>query len=179
MPRLKSGTQKIQIPDNSIEVVDSSDKPLAIVNVRDVHRQSLMHRAVIVLLYSPEGKLYLQKRSKNKRLYPGRWDVSASGHVYNGQSRKEAALAELNSELGIRCDKLRELQSFKASPETGNEFLTVYAVDKVNNTPAPAPEEVEDGYFYSKSELEWLMREFRELLAPALVFLGSRDLLFK
>ncbi|WP_034632704.1 NUDIX hydrolase [Maridesulfovibrio bastinii] len=179
MPRSRSGKIKNEILPQSVEVVDSQNRPLAVVNVLEAHRQSLMHRSVIVLAYSPEGKIYLQKRSQNKKLYPGRWDVSASGHVFFGQSFEKTAINELWNELGIKTDKITEIAKFEASPSTGNEFIKVFIHEKMTTIPNPNPEEVESGYFYSKSELNWLISEFRELLAPALVFLNDQGLLFK
>lgn len=171
--------KKIEIPNDSIEIVDDFNKPLAILNIKDAHRQTLPHRSVIVLVYSPGGQLYLQKRSRNKRLYPGRWDVSASGHVYVGKSLEETAIDELRRELGIKADKVCEIARFNASSQTGNEYLAVFTLEKFIGDPVLDLEEVEDGYFYSKSELEWLIRDFRELLAPALVFLNDQGILFK
>lgn len=162
-----------------IEVVDGSNRPLSTMDIKEVHRQALSHRSVIVLIYDTEGKLYLQKRSSNKKLYSGRWDISASGHVHVGESSFDAAVRELESELNIRSGNLRQVSEIKASAETGNEFITLFTLDKINNIPNPNHEEVESGYFYSEEELEWLVREYRELLAPALVFLHDQQFLFK
>lgn len=179
MPTHKPVKEIDEIPADSIEIVDKKNKPLAIINILDVHRQALMHRSVIVLAYSPEEKIFLQKRSPKKRLYPGRWDVSASGHVCNNKSYEETAIEKIYLTLGIRADKLREIAYFEASPQTGNEFLTVYAIDKMTSPLKSSSNDAVTGYFYSQSELEWLMLEFRELLAPSLVFLNDQGLLFK
>ncbi|WP_432736292.1 NUDIX hydrolase [Maridesulfovibrio sp. FT414] len=162
-----------------VEVVDDRDRPLSKMDIREVHRQSLLHRSVIVLIYDAGGKIYLQKRSAAKKLYAGRWDISAGGHVYAGESREDAALRELDHELGIRQTTLRMIEEIAASAETGNEFISIYILEKVNSIPKTNPEEVESGYFYSKSELKWLISEYRELLTPALVFLHDQGILFK
>jgi isopentenyl-diphosphate delta-isomerase len=145
----------------------------------EVHRQSLKHRSVIVLLYDNNGKLYLQKRSSEKKQYPGRWDVSASGHVYAKESVKDAAFRVLNSKLGIQNTNIRDITELKASSETGYEFITIFVLDKINTVSAPNSDEVESGYFYSISELDWLLRECRELLAPTLVYLNDIGMLYK
>ncbi|WP_244512262.1 NUDIX hydrolase [Maridesulfovibrio ferrireducens] len=164
---------------NHVEVVDILNRPFANMDLVEVHRQSLKHRSVIVLLYDSNGKLYLQKRSTEKKQYPGRWDVSASGHVYAKESLKDAAFRVLNSKLGIQNTNIRDIAELKASSETGYEFITIFILDKINTVSSPNSDEVESGYFYSISELDWLLRECRELLAPTLVYLNDIGMLYK
>ncbi len=179
MYKTNTDSKKVKKQISLIEVVDNSNRPLTTMDVKEVHRQTLPHRSVVILVYDAEGKLYLQKRSPEKKMYSGRWDVSASGHVYAGESSLDAALRELDLELNIKNSNLRLLSEIEASAETGNEFITIYVLDKINSIPSPNPDEVESGYYYSENELEWLIRECRELLAPALVFLHDKDVLFK
>ncbi|WP_421901900.1 NUDIX hydrolase [Maridesulfovibrio sp.] len=162
-----------------IEVVDQNNRPLTSMDINEVHRQSLLHRSVIILVYDNEGKLFLQKRNPQQKLYAGRWDVSVSGHVYTGESNEKAALRELESALGIRSSSLKLIEEIKASSETGYEFISLFILDKLNTNPELMKEEADSGYFYSESELDWLIREYRELLVPSLVFLNDRELLFK
>ncbi|WP_031484213.1 NUDIX hydrolase [Maridesulfovibrio frigidus] len=164
---------------NYVEVVDDSDRPLARMNIAEAHRQSLKHRSVIVLLYDSSGELYLQKRSSTKKQYPSRWDVSTSGHVFVTESRKDAAHRVLWTELGIQNAKIKELDKIEASSETGYEFITIYILAKMNVVSTPNPDEVERGYYYSANELDWLIRECRELLTPTLVFLHELEMLYK
>ncbi|NDV27943.1 NUDIX domain-containing protein [Desulfovibrio sp. JC010] len=162
-----------------IEVVDQNNRPITSMDINEVHRQSLRHRSVIILVYDSEGKLFLQKRSPQKKLYAGRWDISAGGHVQTGESSEKAALRELETDLGIRSSNLKLIEEIEASSESGYEFVTLYILEKQNSIPDLNKEEAESGYFYSESEMDWLVRECRELLVPALVFLYDRDLLFK
>ncbi len=164
---------------NSVEVVDIKNSPFARMNLTEVHRQSLRHRSVIVLIYDSNGKLYLQKRSTEKKHYPGRWDLSASGHVYSKESFEDAALRVLKTKLGIEHINIKELTELNASSETGYEFIKLFVLNKSNTVPAPNPNEVESGFFYSMNELEWLLKECRELLAPKLVYLNEIKMLYK
>ena len=61
---------------------------------------------MLVLVYNQENKIFLQRRSNAKQLFPGRWDLSATGHVQAGESREEAAIRELEEELGLRVERL-------------------------------------------------------------------------
>lgn len=165
-------------PQKKVEVVDVQNRPLMVMPLPDVHRQLLPHRAVIVLVYDQENKLYLQKRCRNKSIFPARWDISSSGHVLPGESSLDAALRELRFELGIEAEKLKFIQNLSSSPGTGFEFTDVYTLERYHLQPEPNPEEVEEGYFYSAEEIQYLVREFRELLTPGLVHLWEVGLPF-
>ncbi|MFZ5811913.1 MAG: NUDIX hydrolase [Thermodesulfobacteriota bacterium] len=161
-----------------VEYVDSRDRPLGIMPLSEVHRQSLFHRSVLVLVYNPSGKVFLQKRAASKSVYPGRYDVSASGHVQAGESRLEAAIRELDEELGIAVDTLRVIGNAPASPMTGFEFVTLYTAGKTPAAPRPNPEEVADGLFVDRAELAYMADRFRELLTPGLVHFFEQNAIF-
>jgi isopentenyl-diphosphate delta-isomerase len=147
-------------------------------SLSEVHRQSLAHRSVLVLLYDPAGKVYLQKRAATKQFYPGRYDVSASGHVRAGESRQDAAARELGEELGITAREPRVLATTPASPMTGYEFVTLFHAGTATAEPRPNPEEVADGMFVDHVELAYMVRRFRELLTPGLVHFFERNAVF-
>lgn len=48
---------------------------------KDVHRQGLWHRAIIVTLVNDDNKILIQKRAKTKEKFPGLWDLSVAGHL--------------------------------------------------------------------------------------------------
>jgi 8-oxo-dGTP pyrophosphatase MutT (NUDIX family) len=63
--------------------------------------RNLIHRASYVILFNDAGELFLQKRSRSKDVYPGYWDIAAGGVVLAGESYLQAAVRELDEELGI------------------------------------------------------------------------------
>jgi isopentenyl-diphosphate delta-isomerase len=67
----------------------------------NIHRLGLLHRTVHVWLINSEKQILLQKRAKNKRAYPGYWDISAAGHIDSGATSLEAAKRETQEELGL------------------------------------------------------------------------------
>ena len=161
-----------------VEVVDDRDRPLCLMPLPEVHRQSLAHRSVLVLLYDPLGRLYLQKRSARKALYPGRLDLSATGHVRGGESREAAALRELREELGISPKGLRLLRELPAGPDTDWEFVSLYSAGRVAEPPVPDGDEVESGLFVEPAELGHLADAYRDMLTPGLVHFWESGLLF-
>lgn len=161
-----------------VEFTDDHDRPLGVMPLPDVHRQSLRHRSVLVLVYNLKNKLYLQKRSEVKSLYPSRFDLSAAGHVRSGEARLDAAARELRQELGLVADRLRLVSAVPASRETGFEFVTLYSAGKFAAEPKPNPKEVSDGMFVDHAELAYMVGKFRELLTPGLVLFFEKRVLF-
>jgi len=171
-------TKNVQEVESSplLEIMDQANRPIAAVSVEEAHRQLLPHRSIQVLVYNAENKLFLQKRSPQKNIYPGRWDVSVRGHVHVGESAFEAATRELWEVLRLKVDRLQQIKELEASPDTGHEFVTVFMASRITQSPSPNPNKVQDGYYYSNEELTCLIKEFKELLTPGLVTLWEAGL---
>ncbi len=127
-------------------VVDESDRILRYAYRSEVHGNNLCHRAVHVLIFDPSGRVYLQKRSREKDRYPFRWDSSTGGHVTAGEGYDEAAKRELREEIGIAVP-LEKIAKLAASPETDNEFIWLYRGELLDEL-HPNPTEIEAGGFF-------------------------------
>lgn len=161
-----------------VEVVDRRDRPLASLPLAEVHRQRLPHRTALVLFFNHDNQLYLQKRGRGKRVYPGRWDVSVRVHVLDGEAVLDAAVRGLKRELNVSLERLRLLRRLPPGPEMGPSWASVFTTGRTMHLPDPSPGEVEEGYFYGADELACLAREFRELLTPGLLHLLELGLPF-
>lgn len=89
--------------EETFDVLDSHGGFTGQTATRNIcHSQSLWHRAIVVFIISTDGKkVLLQKRSQNKRLWPGLWDVAVGGHVDAGEFGYQAAIREAKEELGL------------------------------------------------------------------------------
>ena len=88
--------------DEIFDVVDESDRVIGRATRAEVHRNpGLIHRAVHILVFRPDGRLLLQRRSADKDIDPGLWDTSVGGHVDAGEDYLTAARRELSEELGL------------------------------------------------------------------------------
>lgn len=161
-----------------VEVVDSNDRPFMVMPVADVHSQPLRYRVVLTLLYDATGRLYLQRRAKSKKLYPGRWDLSSTGHVLAGESREHAALRELNEELRVFPGKVNQIASIPASVETEYACISLFSARLAGDKPCPNPEEVAEGLFLDQEEFAAMLEGFRELLTPAVIWAAENGYLF-
>ena len=148
------------VSEELLPVVNEQDEVIGTEKRRIIHARKLLHRAVHVLLFNLDGKVYLQQRSMEKDSAPGKWDSSSSGHVDPGESYAEAAVREIGEELNIHpVLSLREIGKIPASPETGMEFTMVYT-GVTDREPIPNPHEIMGGQWIEPDGLDaWIARE--------------------
>ena len=144
--------------------VDCHDRVIGVTTREDAHRLNLFHRAVHLYVRGEHGGLILQKRSLSKDLEPGRWTVSCSGHVDRGESFKEAAVREMEEELGVSIESSSLVDLLYSAPSKGNgfEFVRSYEVTQ-QICPEYNPEEISEIREIELIELDiWLKKEPRQ-----------------
>ena len=142
----------MEVSQEIYDVVDADDRVIGQATRREIHEKGLLHRSVHILVFNPEGKLFLQKRSLDKDENPGYWDTSSAGHVDSGEDYLSSAHRELMEELGI-CGSLQAIMRFAASPETFWEHVRVYKC-VTDQTIQINPEEISEGRFMTLKEIE-------------------------
>ncbi len=98
----RSGMRTMQSPDEIFDICDENDRVIGQARRADVHAQKLLHRAVHIWVFLPDGRLVTQRRSASKDEYPLALTSSASGHLDSGEDYQTAAVRELGEELGLR-----------------------------------------------------------------------------
>jgi 8-oxo-dGTP pyrophosphatase MutT (NUDIX family)/uncharacterized protein YqgV (UPF0045/DUF77 family) len=81
---------------------------------------------VPVVVTTSDGRLVVQRRAESKDLFPGWWDIGAGGVVGAGESRTDAAVRELDEELGITAD-LTFIGVGRHDDEHAREICHIYA----------------------------------------------------
>ena len=137
------------------DIVDSTDHVIGQRPRSEVHRLRLLHRAVHVFLFRPDGKLLIHKRSANKEEFPSVWTSSCSGHVSAGETYDESAPRELFEELGISAPVMR-LKRIDACRDTSFEFSVLYTSES-NGTLTPDASEISEVRWMRPADIaEWI-----------------------
>ena len=110
-----------------LDIVNEDEENIGQESRRIVHQTGLWHRGVHVFLFTSDGRLLVQKRSKAQDTYPGALDCSVSEHLKVGESYLEGANRGLREELGIERVQLHRLVRFKMNyGPNDNEFCELY-----------------------------------------------------
>jgi len=95
------GEQKEQ----KLITTDEQGNPVGLASRYDCHTGSgKTHLAFVAFLFDNDGNIYLQKRSNQKSLWDGYWDVSIVSHVLPGETVEQAAQRRGREELGVDTD---------------------------------------------------------------------------
>lgn len=128
-----------------------------------IHKHDWRHRASHLLIFNQEKKIFLQRRSLQKTIDPGRWDTSVGGHVNAGESYLDCICRETEEELGICIPAPTLWFKLDAKPINYNEFMAVYYAThegpfKLNT------EEISAGQWFALADIQaWLKTRPDEL----------------
>lgn len=87
--------------DEPVEVLDEAGRVRGVVPRSEMRARRLRHRAVFVVVVGTDDRVLAHRRSLDKDLWPGRWDVAAGGVLAPGEDDEAGARRELAEELGI------------------------------------------------------------------------------
>ncbi len=88
--------------DEIVQIVDAGNSIVGSCPRSVMRSKRHVHRACYILVFNRAGKLFVQKRTMGKDIYPGHWDVAAGGVVLAGETYEESAERELLEELGVK-----------------------------------------------------------------------------
>jgi isopentenyldiphosphate isomerase len=149
--------------DELIDIVTDDDIVAGQEMRSTAHQFGLQHRGVHVFLFTSDGKMLVQKRSRDRAQYPSALDCSVSEHVKAGESYVEAALRGLGEELGIGGATLRRLVKFRMNYGVNdNEISTLYEATVHRDEVRFDPVEIESIHYISLDELWTMVRSNKD-----------------
>jgi 8-oxo-dGTP pyrophosphatase MutT (NUDIX family) len=135
-----------------VAIVDAHNNVVGAAPRHEMRTKRLSHRSTYILVFNSPGKLYVQKRTLTKDVFPGFYDVAAGGVVLAGETYEQGAERELEEEMGIRGVPLARLFDFYFEDEHtsvwGCAFSCVYDGEVILQE-----EEVESGAFVPVSDI--------------------------
>ena len=87
--------------DEHVVIVDADNRPVDVVPRSAMRGEGLRHRVTGIFVLDRKGRLFVQRRTETKDVYPGMLDLCAGGVVVAGESYEECAAREAEEELGI------------------------------------------------------------------------------
>ncbi len=142
--------------DNELfPIVDVNGNIIGSATRRECHSGTmLLHPVVHLHVFRKDGAVYLQKRSMNKDIQPGKWDTAVGGHVDLDESIYIAVRREAKEELGIDVDSPKYLCSYTFQSSIEHELVNVFCIYVDDDfSPILSSVEIEEGRFWSETEI--------------------------
>ncbi len=141
--------------DELLDIVDQNDQVIGQQLRSEVYSENRSNfRVVNAFLINDEGKLWIPRRAKKKRVFPLCLDASMGGHVEAGETYEEAFARELMEELRIevRSDECNCIGTLNPHEHNTSAFMKVYLL-KTNIVPNFNPEDFIEFFWLLPEEL--------------------------
>ncbi|MBQ9657744.1 MAG: NUDIX domain-containing protein [Clostridia bacterium] len=147
--------------EEKLDVYTRDGKYLGVRTRTECHTENpgFYHKPAWTWAYNSKGEILVQKRSMQKKKFPGLWDMACAGHVEAGESAKMGAIREAKEELGIDVSENEMQFMFEYIEDDAWEIGQVFffKLDKEAKEMTLQEEEVE--------EVKWVsFEEFKNLL---------------
>ena len=114
-PRTDTGAEHAVVSSDTdaLILVDQSDREIGVLDKASCHDGGgILHRAFSIFILDRRGRVLLQQRAADKRLWPGFWSNSCCSHPRSGETLTLAIHRRVRQELGLEC-QLRQLFRFE------------------------------------------------------------------
>lgn len=114
-----------------------------------------LHPVVHLHVFNSKGELYLQHRSKWKKVQPDKWDTATGGHIDYGETVMEALYREVNEEIGLASGSYEPRLIKKYIYDSPIEKELVYVFSTIHDGElSPSETETQGGRFWSVDEIK-------------------------
>lgn len=111
-----------------VDVVDEQDRVVANVTRARIRAEGLLHRVASILVFRPDGRLLVHRRTDTKDVFPGAFDCFVGGVVGAGERYEAARDRELAEEMGIEGTVAIELFRHRFEGADDRSWSAVYAI---------------------------------------------------
>ncbi len=142
----------------NVVIVDRNNRVTGAAPRWKMRRDRLIHRATYVMVFNPQGQILVQKRTRDKDIYPGLLEIAAGGVVRAGETYQVSAERELEEETGIKGVFLKPHFDFFFEEPCNRIWGRVFSCTWEDRL-LFQEEEVEWGRFYDVSRLDCQIKE--------------------
>lgn len=152
-------------------LVDGSDRALGTLSKGECHDgDGVLHRAFSVFLFDENGRLLIQQRAGEKRLWPLYWANSCCSHPRAGEEMAEATVRRTREELGVTTG-LGFVYKFRYQANyldlgAEHELCWVYVGRCDGGDLRPNPSEIADWRFLDCASVDALVADDRADVTP-------------
>lgn len=138
-----------------LPIVDGTGTVIAQASRKWLHGKGSgnIHPVVHAYFINRYSDIFLQRRSMDKDIYPGRWDFAVGGHVVYGEQPLETLFRESEEELRFTRFNPISLGAYVYPDPMGKEYVNIFAAVgdfEIENF----GEEVMDGRWWSQKEIQ-------------------------
>jgi isopentenyl-diphosphate delta-isomerase len=151
--------------EEMIEEVDWDGNVIATHPRKLLKKRMFPHKSSLILPRTKEGKIILCKRSKNKYPFPGTWCCAVGGKVIAGETEEQAALREMEEEVGFVQD-LTKVTSFNYNEEDYKGLFTIFTTELSINDLHPDSCEIESLQEFNINEIIEMLENSPDVFAP-------------
>lgn len=138
-----------------LDLVNEKDQIIGRETRNRIYEQKLSnYRVVNAFIKDSKGKLWIPRRTADKKAYPLALDMSMGGHVESGENYEETFKRELQEELNINSETIlfREIAYLKPGDHGVSSFMKIYEIHQ-NNTPSYNPADFVESFWLSPEEI--------------------------
>lgn len=152
-------------------LVDENDRELGTLSKGACHDgHGVLHRAFSVFLFDGSGRLLIQQRAAEKRLWPLFWANSCCSHPRAGEVMAEATVRRTREELGV-AGTLEFVYKFTYQANYGelgaeHELCWVYIGRTRADEVRPNPSEIAGWRFLEPAQVDALVADEDADVAP-------------
>jgi isopentenyldiphosphate isomerase/intracellular septation protein A len=145
-------------------IVDDEGQTIGKVSRTQAHAKTMiLHPVVHLHIVNHKGEIYLQKRSANKDIQPGKWDTAVGGHIGLNESIEAALKREAMEELNLSDFSFTPFLKYRWDSNMESELVFSF-ISQYNGSISFNPNEISDGRFWNMRDLENLLN--KNVLTP-------------
>lgn len=152
--RKKLQQQKMHAGEEWFDLVDGEGRVVGKAPRSVCHsRPGFLHPVVHLHVVNARDQIFLQKRSLNKQIQPGKWDTAVGGHAQSGETIESALRREAEEELGLVDFKAMPLARYLWDSECESELVYMF-VARSEGPLRLNPQEMDKGVFWSIKKIK-------------------------